>query len=81
MKMFWRNIRKTDDCWYWIGNKTTEGYGRITISGVTEYSQRLSWRIHYGPIPPGAKVRWHCGNRDCVRPDHLYLQNVALKGK
>jgi aryl-phospho-beta-D-glucosidase BglC (GH1 family) len=80
-RRFWRNIRKTDDCWYWIGNKSSNGYGRITMDGLTDYAHRWSWRIHFGPIPSGYSVRTHCKNKVCVSPNHLFLQKVALKGK
>lgn len=90
---FWTKVEKTDDCWLWVGSKTKTGYGKLwdgidrTGSGTID-AHRLSWILHFGPIPEEMYVCHRCDVKVCVRPDHLFLgtpkQNTAdmfLKGR
>lgn len=73
-KRFWRFVKKSESCWDWTGSKT-HGYGQMSHKRghSPEKAHKLSWKIHKGEIKNGLWVLHKCGNRSCVRPDHLYL--------
>lgn len=74
---FWRYVSKTDRCWLWTASTNGQGYGQIgtRIDGkrITISAHRLSFEIHYGPIPPGMNVLHSCDNPPCVNPEDLFL--------
>ena len=68
---FWRSIEKTDNCWIWIGPRSNRDYGVFWKGPHCQLAHRVSWEMHYGPIPAGSMLLHSCDNRPCVRPDHL----------
>jgi len=61
-------------CWIWLGTKRgSNGYGRITSTGVVHQAHRFSWMLHRGSIPDGLLVCHKCDTPLCVNPDHLFL--------
>src|ERR1044072_9284041 len=82
-KRFWSQVRFIPDCcWEWTAGMNQYGYGRFTLTGPRETSQkvqahRYSYEQLVGPIPEGLVLDHLCRNRACVNPD--LLEPVTLK--
>lgn len=70
---YWPRVRQSDGCWEWTGKKTGDGYGCFIFHEKQVAAHRVSWEIHFGPIPDGLLVLHRCDNPPCSRPDHLFL--------
>jgi len=68
-----RKGRKPDDCWEWLAVTNSQGYGRIRVDDQMKLSHRISWWVHFGPIPKGLQVHHHCDNPPCSNPSHLWI--------
>ena len=85
MERFWSKVDKRgpDDCWEWIGAKdghrpNAKPYGILWTQGSHATrkrikAHRLSYELHYGPIPEGLVVMHKCNNPGCVNPAHLMV--------
>lgn len=67
---FWAFIDKDkgeEDCWIWMGNISTWGYGRISVGPAGKArsfrAHRLSYEFNIGSIPEGMDVDHLCHNQ------------------
>lgn len=70
---FWDRVEKTEGCWLWKGAHRSGGYGSVIRNGRQVYAHRFAFEQTAGAIPEGYQVHHRCGNKLCVRPDHLEL--------
>ena len=68
---FWAKVNKTATCWLWTASCSSEGYGRINISGKSTYAHRWAYEQAHGPIPEGMHIDHLCRVRHCVNPEHM----------
>ena len=62
-----------DGCWLWNGALSSQGGypGFCDDVGNFVYAHRLSYELANGRIPARHHVHHSCGQRRCVRPEHL----------
>ena len=70
-RLFWRKVRADGDCWRWTGAVTSRGYGCLGRDGRTILAHRYAYVLTVGPIPDGLTIDHLCGNKRCVRPEHM----------
>jgi len=73
---FWPKVERWDPdwCWQWTASRHPLGYGRMGLGGKDggmAYAHRVSYELHFGPIPNGLELDHLCRNPGCVNPKHL----------
>lgn len=76
---FWTNCiaKEPNECWEWKSCTHKGGYGLLTYRSKMYLAHRISWQIHFGPIPKGMFVLHKCDNPVCTNPNHLFLGTQA----
>ncbi len=91
-KRFWSSVDKSGPvpqhlpelgpCWIWTAGKHQgSGYGKANLHRKIVLAHRLAFAIKNGPILPGVDVLHRCDNRECVRPEHLFLGNALTNAR
>lgn len=70
---FWAKVAigGPDDCWPFMGCRSTRGYGNIGFDSENYKSHRIAVYLTTGTMPVCEAVRHSCDNPPCCNPAHL----------
>lgn len=79
---FWNKVQRggPDDCWPWLGAKTTWGHGMFWVSAVRkrQSAHAIALELSSGIVrPEGMHCCHRCDNPECCNPAHLYYGTPA----
>ena len=76
---FWKKTEVCGDCIVWIGQKSANGAGVLTLTRdrrtLNFKAHRVAHWLHYGHMPDELFCIHACGTIACVNPKHLYLSD------
>ena len=76
---FWQRVSRGESCWEWQGKPGPRGFGQVKVDGRPQLAHRAAWYFTSGQWP-SSDVRQTCGNKLCVRPEHLRVEGVPPPG-
>jgi hypothetical protein len=62
---------RAGECWLWLGHRTRDGYGMVTVEKRPRLAHRVSYEVHVGEIPVGLQLDHLCRVTACINPSHL----------
>jgi len=65
------DIKESDDCLYWNGRLSYNGYGLFCYNRGIVRAHRYIYEYCVGEIPKGLDIDHLCRNRNCVNPLHM----------
>lgn len=78
-EIFWKYVKRGEPnaCWEWFGFRKPTGYGANPAMSEAR-AHRMSWALHFGPIPEGKWVLHRCDNPPCFNPEHLFIGDPRI---
>jgi DNA-binding CsgD family transcriptional regulator len=77
---FWEKVDRGPACWSWLGSLDRRGYGQFSVVDSQRprrmvRAHRFAWELAHESVPATDDILHLCGNRACVRPDHLAVRS------
>ncbi len=70
---YWDKVQEgetPDDCWLWVGARSSAGYGQLRVDGKALLAHRIISEVAHGD-PGGLFCLHSCDTPSCVNPRHL----------